>query len=124
MLPVLISLSGCVYLVVGSIGALGGYVVSPDTVEGSTLHDGQTVWEQSLEVLEIMGTIREKSEDSQIVLADVNGTRVTVSVIPMGPNQTTLRVKSRKMMFPKISISQNVYVKIMGGLPGTMIDSP
>ena len=26
--------SGCVYLVVGGIGALGGYVVSPDTVEG------------------------------------------------------------------------------------------
>ena len=41
------SAQGCVYLVVGSVGAIGGYVVSPDTVEGTVERDFQEVWDSS-----------------------------------------------------------------------------
>lgn len=113
MLPVIFSLSGCVYLVVGSIGALGGYVVSPDTVEGTTHTDDATVWEGALEVVSIMGTLKETSEEAGIILADINGVDVTISLIPLSATDTTVRVKARKMLFPKIRIAQNVYVKVM-----------
>ena len=39
MVLLTLPLTGCVYVVIGSLGALGGYVVSPDTVEG--LVEGQ-----------------------------------------------------------------------------------
>ena len=62
MVPLLGSLSGCIYLVVGGIGAVGGYVVSPDTVEGITENDTAMVWDTAIEVISIMGLIEEENE--------------------------------------------------------------
>ena len=58
LLVTLVSLgSGCVYVIVGSLGALGGYVVSPDTVEGlidsyiqGTLETGGKIFDFSVSV--------------------------------------------------------------------------
>ena len=47
LIPLLISCSGCIYLVVGGIGAVGGYIVSPDTVEGVTENDASIVWDSA-----------------------------------------------------------------------------
>lgn len=116
MLPVLLSLSGCVYLVVGGIGALGGYVVSPDTVEGLTTNDQATVWETSMEVISIMGTVRESSEEAGIILASIDRAKVRITIQSLDGGTCMVSVKARKFLFPKISTAQNVYVKIMGTL--------
>ena len=81
MLPLLLSLSGCVYLVVGGIGALGGYIVSPDTIEGITSNDELTVWDAAEEVMGLMGVIEESSENAGMIIADVQGAKITVSVL-------------------------------------------
>ena len=44
------SFQGCIYLVIGSIGAVGGYVVSPDTVEGTIERDFEEVWQATSDV--------------------------------------------------------------------------
>ncbi|MGE0268564.1 MAG: hypothetical protein AB7S78_08940 [Candidatus Omnitrophota bacterium] len=116
MLPVLFSLSGCVYLVVGGIGALGGYVVSPDTVEGITTNDQTTVWDTSLEIVSIMGTVQESSEDAGIILANIDRAKVRVTIQSMDGGTCRISVKARKFLFPKISTAQNVFVKIMSTL--------
>lgn len=116
MLPVLLSLSGCVYLVVGGIGALGGYVVSPDTVEGITTNDEGSVWQTATEVIAIMGTVKESSEEAGIILAAVNGANVRITVQSMDGGTCKVRVKARKYLFPKISTAQDVFVKIMSTL--------
>ena len=57
------SASSCVYLVVGGVGALGGYVVSPDTVEGLLgEREQEEVWDAAEEVVSVMGIISEKQE--------------------------------------------------------------
>ena len=36
LLVTVCTMNGCVYLMIGSIGALGGYAISADTVQGTT----------------------------------------------------------------------------------------
>ena len=116
IIPVIFALQGCIYLVVGGIGALGGYVVSPDTVEGLTEVDETALWDTSIEILSVMGSITESKEEGGVILAKVSGTVVTVSIIPMSEVSTKVRVKARKSMFPKISVAQEVYVKILSNV--------
>ncbi|MBF0532823.1 MAG: hypothetical protein HQL23_06990 [Candidatus Omnitrophica bacterium] len=104
---------GCVYLVVGGIGAVGGYVVSPDTVEGLTQNKTTTVWENAVKVLSIMGTIVEKDQISGVVTAKLSGSKVDVRILSMGENTVKLSVKARKAFLPKIALAQDVFVKIM-----------
>ena len=42
------STSGCVMLVVGAAGVVGGYVISPDTVEGSIGRSMEETWTDTL----------------------------------------------------------------------------
>lgn len=117
MLPILVCcLTGCIYLIVGGLGAVGGYVVSPDTVEGLTENDSLTVWEAAYEIVSIMGTIQAEQEDAGILNANISGALVTISIVPINQTTTKLTVKARKNYLPKISTAQDVFVKIMDRL--------
>jgi len=113
LVPLLFSLSGCIYLVVGGIGAVGGYIVSPDTVEGITSNDASLVWDITIETLSIMGLIEEENEAGGMILSNINGAKITVTVISLSPSTTKLTVKARKAYLPRISLAQDVFVKIM-----------
>jgi len=113
----MIALNGCVYLVVGGVGALGGYVVSPDTVEGMMdSYDMDQVWTASREVVSLMGVITEESEGAGILMADLQKTKLTVTVSRIGYDGAKLAVKARRSMFPRIKIAQDVYMKIVSRL--------
>ncbi|OGX28023.1 MAG: hypothetical protein A2787_01470 [Omnitrophica WOR_2 bacterium RIFCSPHIGHO2_01_FULL_48_9] len=107
------SLSGCIYLVVGGLGALGGYVVSPDTVEGISSYDETELWDAAEEVLAIMGTISESKEAGGLIIARLNGVKVTVNITAINSKANKLTVKARKGIFPKIAVAQDVYTKIV-----------
>jgi hypothetical protein len=105
--------SGCGIVVVAGLGALGGYTVSRDTIEGATGYSEGELFETATEILSIMGQVDEKSKVDGRVLATVNGAKVTVTFIPVSKTTTTLRVKARRGMFPKIAVAQDVYMKIV-----------
>lgn len=117
-LPVLLalSLSGCVYLVIGGLGAVGGYVVSPDTVEGINSYGQIETWDAAYEVISIMGVILESQEEGGIIIAKVNGAKVTVTISQMSPSAVKMTLKARKTFMPKIALAQDIYVKIMNYL--------
>ena len=116
LLPILLSLAGCVYLVVGGVGALGGYIVSPDTVEGIASSDQAKVWDTAKEIISVMGTINEELEESGIIIGKVSSAKVTVTISPINKSSVKLTVKARKTFLPKISVAQDVFVKIMSRL--------
>jgi hypothetical protein len=116
LLPLVLSMSGCIYLVVGGVGAVGGYIVSPDTVEGLTEHDRLAVWDAAMEVVSIMGIIEEDDKDAATINAKVNGADVTIMITPVGQSTVKLSVKARKYYLPKISLAQDIFVKIMNYL--------
>ena len=116
ILPLILSLNGCVYLVVGGLGALGGYVVSRDTIEGLTQNNVVNVWDAAIEIVSIMGTIQEQSQESGIIIAKINNASVTITITALSETTIKLNVKARKAYMPRISVAQDVYVKIMSYL--------
>ena len=109
----LVFLSGCIYLVVGSVGALGGYIVSPDTVEGVTEAETGVVWDTAVEVVSIMGLVETQNESGGLIKAKIHNTFVTIMITAAGTSSVKLSVKARKHYLPKISMAQDVFVKIM-----------
>ena len=108
--------SGCVFLVVGGAGAVGGYAVSRDTFEGVSSKGQEELLAAAHKVLSIMGTITdERPKDGEIV-GTVYGDHVTVDVIQINLTTSKLRVKARKAIFPRVGIAQEVYTKIMNQL--------
>ncbi len=108
--------SGCVYLVIGSLGVVGGYVVSPDTVEGTTDHDFESAWNAASEVCNIMGRVYKENDKEGNLEALINGSRVTIKILELSRDR--IRVKARRSFFPSISTAQDVYVKIINQLKG------
>lgn len=104
--------TGCIYLVAGSVGALGGYAVSPDTVEGESESDYETLWDAANEVIGIMGTVNRKDYKMGTIDGTISSARISVDISQISSTQVRLRVKARKNMLPNIKIAQDVFVKI------------
>ena len=110
----MLSLSGCVYLIVGGVGVLGGYIVSPDTVEGILVDKSQDqVMDAAVEIVSVMGIISERSDKSGILIARVNGAKVTMTITAISQSAVKLNIKARKGVFPKIKLSQDIYTKVV-----------
>jgi len=92
---------------------VGGYIVSPDTVEGITNNDADYVWDTAIETVSIMGLISESEEASGMILANIHGAKITITIISFSGSTTKLTVKARKSFLPRISLAQDVFVKIM-----------
>jgi len=108
--------SGCLFLVVGGVGAVSGYAISRDTFEGISSKSQEELLASAHKVLSIMGTIMdERPRDGEIV-ATVEGKHVIVDVIQINLTTSKLRVKARFGIFPRIAIAQEVYTKIMNQL--------
>lgn len=105
--------SGCVYLGVGAIGAVGGYIVSPDTVEGIFDAEYQTVWQAVFEEAGERGTIISEDQTGGRVVADADGTEVTIQIVPAEARGSwKVSVKARRNMFPKVRLAQTIYTHI------------
>ncbi|MBF0388072.1 MAG: hypothetical protein HQL20_09520 [Candidatus Omnitrophica bacterium] len=110
------SFSGCVYLAVGAIGVVGGYVVSPDTVEGTTTHSTEECWDAAKQIATIMGQVIQESPNGSQLEATINGAKVTVTLSAVNVSTTKLSVKARKVFMPKIDVAQDVYAKIINSM--------
>jgi hypothetical protein len=108
--------SGCVFLVVGGVGAVGGYAVSRDTFEGVSSKGQEELLASAHKVMAIMGTITQDHPKDGEMEGIVYGAHVTVQVIQINLTTSKLRVKARKMIFPRVGIAQEVYTKIMNQL--------
>ena len=107
---------GCWFLVVGGVGAVGGYAVTRDTFEGVTSKGQEELIDASRKVLSIMGTVKEEHPKDGLIQAIVYGNHVTVNVIQINLTTCKLRVKARNGIFPRLGVAQEVYTKIMNQL--------
>ena len=110
-----LSTSSCIYFIAGGVGALGGYAISPDTVEGDSELDYDTLWDSAIEITSIMGIIHTKDYKLGTLQATVSGAAITVDISQISSNEVRMRVKARKNMLPNIKIAQDVFVKIKNG---------
>jgi hypothetical protein len=108
--------SGCVFLVIGGVGAVGGYAISRDTFEGVSSKGQEELMASAHKVLSIMGTITDERPKDGEIIATVYGNHVVVDVIQINLTTSKLRVKARNTIFPRIAVAQEVYTKIMNQL--------
>lgn len=109
------SMGGCVAapIILVGVGAVGGYAISRDTFEGTTAKSQDELWDSSMRVASIMGTVDEHNRKRGEIFARINGVNVDITVVPVSLTTTKLRVKARAMIFPRIAVAQEVYSKIM-----------
>jgi hypothetical protein len=107
------SAGGCVMLAVGAAGVVGGYVISPDTVEGSVARSLDETWEAAKEITGIMGRAVEENASQGVLVSEIASARVTITLLAINSSTTKISVKARKAFMPKIDLAQDVYIKIV-----------
>lgn len=109
-----INLAGCVPLIVGgAVGAVGGYAVSKDTIQGNSDIPYDSLWNAAIRVAQIRGKIRKEDMSAGTIQADMESSIVWIKLTRLTQVSTTVRVSARKYHFPNLSLVQDVYVKII-----------
>jgi len=107
-------LAGCVPLIVGgAVGAVGGYAVSKDTIQGDSDIPYDSLWNGAIRVAQIRGKIRKEDMNAGIIQADMESSIVWIKLSRLTQASTRIRVSARKYHFPNLALAQDVYVKIM-----------
>ena len=110
----LLGISGCAPLIIGSaVGALGGYAISRDTVQGETDIEYDRLWNAVVTVARIKGTIKSEDYTRGCLTAEAETSKVWVRLIRLTKATTRLRVSARKYHLPNLNLAQDLFVKIM-----------
>ncbi|MFH1655649.1 MAG: hypothetical protein ABH954_03460 [Candidatus Omnitrophota bacterium] len=109
-----VSLCGCWVFFVGSaVGALGGYAIGRDTIQGETDKDSDALWESAIEVLDSMDASEIDDSTKGKIQARIGTTKTIITIEQLTPNTARLKVKCRKKVLPNLTLSQKLYVRII-----------
>ncbi len=111
---ILVTILGCAPLIIsGAVGALGGYAVSKDTIQGETDKSYGGLWEAALTVSRIRGEIKYEDKTKGYIELEAESSKVYIRLIRLTTSATKLKVSARKYHFPNMSLAQDIFVKIM-----------
>lgn len=111
---VFFNILGCAALIVGSaVGAIGGYAISKDAIQGETDKSYDTLWGAALTVSKIRGQIKYENETKGYIELEAESSKVFIRLIRLTAATTRLRVSARKYHFPNLSLAEDIFVKIM-----------
>lgn len=110
---IFLSISGCAPLIIGSaVGALGGYAVSKDTIQGETDKSYDSLWNAAFTVSKIRGEIKYENKTKGYIELEAESSKVYIRLIRLTVSTTRLRVSARKYHLPNMSLAQDIFVKI------------
>ena len=105
---------GCAPLIIGgAVGALGGYAVSKDTIQGETDIDYEDLWNSAVEVIRMRGIPQYEDNLKGYIRAEIDSSRVWVRLIRLTKTATRLRISARKYHFPNRTLAEELYIKIL-----------
>ena len=113
MLVCCLLFSGCIYIAAGTVGAVGGYAVSNDTMEGITERTLSKTWSTSLQVLSILGSVTVEDKKKGVIEAKIDSSSAKVELEEISSEVIRLRVSARKYLLPNIKLAQKIYTKII-----------
>lgn len=109
----LATLSGCIFIVAGSVGAVGGYAITRDTIQGEYDANYSRAWKSALEVSGILGRVVTKNTTKGVIDAEVDKAKIKIEITQLTPEAIRLKVKARKGIFPRLGTAEKVFVKIV-----------
>ncbi len=104
--------AGCAVALLGA-GALGGYAISKDTIQGNTDKTFESVWQASLAAVSEMGAVTGQDRETGLIVGEVQKSDVRVTVEQLTERSVQLSVKARRNLLPNLSLSEKVFVKIL-----------
>lgn len=105
---------GCAPLIVaGAVGAVGGYAISKDAIQGEADTDFDGLWNAALGVASLRGNVTIEDYSKGYIELVVDASKVYIKVIRLTRSATRLRVAARKYHFPNLNLAQDIFVKIM-----------
>jgi len=111
---ILVSILGCAPLIIGgAVGAVGGYAISKDTIQGETDKSYDSIWEAALTVSKIRGQIKYEDNTKGYIDLEAESSKVYIRLIRLTAATTRLRVSARKYHFPNMSLAQDIFTKVM-----------
>jgi len=110
----LLIISGCAPLIVGgAVGAVGGYAVSRDTVQGDSDMPYEALWSSVLIVSKIRGKIKQQDYARGYVELEADSSQVWIRLVRLTQATTRIKVSARKYHLPNMALAQEIYTKIM-----------
>lgn len=113
LLMLTMGLSGCVFLIVASAGAVGGYAITRDTIQGEYDARFSDAWKASVDVCSLLGMVTLKDSSRGILEASVERAKIKVEVTQITPEAIRVKVKARKGFFPRLGTAEKVFVRIV-----------
>ena len=116
LIPVLtMAASGCAPLLLMTVGGVGVYAVSKDTIQGDTDTPYESLWDAALKVARIRGTILEEDFNRGYIHVDANPNIIKIQFQRLTAASTKIRVSCRKYkkVFPNIELAEQVFIKIL-----------
>lgn len=112
---ILLSLSGCAALIVGgAVGALGGYVVSKDTIQGDSDKAYESLWDSAMTIAKARGTIKQENSQRGYIELETDSSKVYIRLIRLTRVTTRVRVSARnKYRMPNLNLAEDIFVKII-----------
>lgn len=108
-----VALNGCVFLVAGGVGAVGGYAVTRDTLQGEYDAQAAHAWKAAVEACGMLGVVTLRDSNRGIVEATVDRAKVKITITQITPEAVRIKVKARKGIFPRLGTAEKVFVKIV-----------
>jgi hypothetical protein len=110
----LLNIMGCIFVLGGAAGALGAVGGSRDTIQADTDKPYDLLWNSTLMVSKVRGTIVQENSQKGCVELQVESSYVWIRLIRLTQATTRIRISARKYHFPDLSLAQDIFVKIMG----------
>jgi hypothetical protein len=115
ILLLLIHITGCAPLLLMTVGGVGVYAISKDTIQGDTDTAYETLWDAAMKVGRIRGTILQEDFNRGYIEIDAKPNRIKIQFMRVTTATTKIKVTARKYknVFPNIEIAQDVFIKII-----------
>jgi len=116
LIPFLLNCSGCAPLIVGAaVGAVGGYAISRDTIQGDTDKPYESLWNTALELSHLRGQIKYEDFTKGYIELEADASRVYIRLVRLTRSATRVRVSARKHRLPNLTLAQDFFIKILEG---------
>ena len=109
----LLSISGCMPLVVGGAGVLGGYAVGRDTIKGHSEKPYHAIWNAALKVARIKGKLTKEDKKKGEIEMEAELSRVWIKLTKLTKSATEIKVSARKYSLPNLKLAEEIFIKIM-----------
>ncbi|MBL7151200.1 MAG: DUF3568 family protein [Candidatus Omnitrophica bacterium] len=109
----LLNLCGCIPLVVGGAGVLGGYAIGRDNITGNSDKPYNAIWRSALKAAKIKGKpTRENKEKGEIEL-EAEKSLVCIKLTKLTETATEIKVSARRYSLPNLKLAEEVFIKII-----------